>query len=194
MGWDKNVPDEKEPITMKNLVLTAMLLAATASSALAASSIGIYEDQAGLNCEITDPGGSAQKTFYIVHTQEVQPAFGSAWRLEWDPGMTMVWIGDNSGPYFKVGNAMDGASIAYSGCVTGKLMIDSVTMLSLGTSAPCSYFRLGSHPTQGRVIIYCNLLGVPFASGEAIVNANGSCTCSVGTEQTTWGTVKALYR
>jgi hypothetical protein len=178
---------------MTKLVLTAVLLAATASSALAQQSIGIYEDETALDCEISDPGGGVSRTFYIVHTNQVQPAIGSAWRLEWDPGMTMVWMGDAS-PFFKLGDAQNGARIAYSVCTYGTFMIDAVTMMSFGTSAPCSYLRLGPDPTQGRVIIFCNFVSVPFAAGEAIVNANSGCTCSVSTEQTTWGTVKALYR
>jgi hypothetical protein len=130
-----------------------MLLAAFASSALAANSIGIYADQAAQSCEIADPGGGGTKTFYIVQTNEVQPSVGSAWRLEWDSGMTMVYVSDAS-PYFKLGDAQNGANIAYSQCAGGTFMIDAVTMTSFGTSAPCSYLRLGPHPTYGRVIIY----------------------------------------
>ena len=179
---------------MKKLGITALLLAAAAGPALATHSIGIYEDQAGLDCEIADVGGG-NKTFYIVHTTDAQPALGSAWKLEWDPGMTMTWVGDSS-PFFKIGTAQDGAQISYGACGSGlgKFMIDAVTMSSSGTSTPCSYFRLGPEPTRGRIVIFCNLASVPFAAGEAIVNANGSCPCSVATRQSTWGSVKALYR
>jgi|SRR5712671_3847754 len=179
---------------MKKLGLTALLLAAATSPALAAHSIGIYADEAAQSCEISDPGGGVLKTFYIVHTNEALGAIGSAWQLQWDPGMTMTWVGDDATPYFKVGDAMNGASISYTQCTTGTIKIDSVTMMSLGTSAACSYLRLGPHPTQGHVIVDCGFRYFPFTSGEAIVNANGTCACTVATEPTTWGTVKALYR
>ena len=179
---------------MKKFVLTVLLLAATAGPALAIGRIGIFGDDAGLSCSISDPGGSVFKVIYIIHTGDVQPAIGSAWTLTWDPGMTMVYMSDDASPWFKNGNAQDGASISYYTCQTGVLKIDAVTFLSLGTSAPCSYFRLAPHPTLGRSVIYCNFAYVPFLGGEAIVNANATCPCSVATEQTTWGSVKALYR
>jgi hypothetical protein len=179
---------------MKKLGLTALLLATAAGPVLAAHSIGIYADELAQSCEISDPGGGVQKTFYIVHTNEDLGVIGSAWQLQWDPGMTMVWVGDDATPLFKVGDAMNGAQISYTQCTTGTFKIDSVTMLSFGTSAPCSYLRLGPHPTQGRVMVDCGFRYMPFTSGEAIVNANGTCACTVATEPTTWGTVKALYR
>jgi hypothetical protein len=76
----------------------------------------------------------------------------------------------------------------------GTFTIDAVTMSWSGTSAACSYFRLGPDPTRGRVVVFCNPASVPFDAGEAIVNANGSCPCTVATRQSTWGSVKALYR
>ena len=178
---------------MKKLGLMALLIAAAAGPALAVQSIGIYEDAAGLDCEIADPGGGVMKTIYIVHTIDVQPTVGSSWTLEWDPGMTMVFV-DDSSLYYKVGNARDGVQLSYYTCQSGTLLIDSVTMLSSGTSTPCSHFRLGPHPTQGRVIVYCNFSYGLFDAHDAIVNGNGTCSCSVGIEATTWGSVKALYR
>ena len=179
---------------MKKLALTAVLLAAAASSALATHSIGIFADQAGLNCEIADPGGATPKTIYIIHLNEVYGVIGSAWQLVWDPGMTMVYVSDDATPLYKVGNAQDGASISYLQCTTGTLLIDRVTFMSYGTSAPCSYFRLGPNPTQGHVMIDCGFRYMQFVSGEAIVNANGSCSCNVATRPATWSSVKALYR
>jgi hypothetical protein len=179
---------------MKKLGLAALLLAAAAGTALASHSIGIFEDQAALDCEIADPGGGSVKMVYIVHLNESLGVFGSAWRLEWDPGMTMTYVSDDAGPLYKVGNAQDGASISYTQCTAGTFLIDSVTFLSYGTSSPCSYVRLGPHPTQGHTMIDCGFRYLPFVSGEAIVNADGTCSCFVRTELTTWGTIKALYR
>jgi hypothetical protein len=179
---------------MKKLGLAALLLTGAVGQARPVEYIGIYADAAGLDCEIADPGGSVFKTFHIVHTTSVQPAVGSAWRLEWDPGMSMVYVGDDSSPYFKVGNALDGASINYAPCATGTLKIDTVTMLSYGTSTPCSHLSLGPHPTQGRVVIYCNFISIPFVVGNGIVNGDQTCPCTLATEETTWSKVKALYR
>jgi len=41
---------------------------------------------------------------------------------------------------------------------------------------------------------HCNFASQEFVPGEGIVNANGTCMCSVSTAETTWGSVKALYR
>jgi hypothetical protein len=177
------------------LALIALTLVAVSTPAFALHSIGIYEDPQALICQISDPGGPSTKLIYIVHTNELAvPVGGSAWKLEWDAGMTMTWISDTS-PYFRVGNAQDGISIAYVPCASGTFLIDTVSMMSAGTSAPCSRFRLGPHPSMGLSILRCSSFDpLPFVPGEGIVNANASCACTVATEQTSWGAIKSLYR
>lgn len=181
---------------MNKPALVLVILAAFATPALGAHSIGIYEDQGALNCEISDPGGAVTKTFYVVVTNAPIAFGGSVWKLEWDAGVTMTWIGDSTSPYFSVGNAKDGVSIAYVPCEGGTFKIDAVTMMSFGTSAPCSRFRLVPHPTQGGPMsLTCGGFSpLPIIPGEGIVNANGTCSCNVATAPTTWGGVKALYR
>ncbi len=181
---------------MRKPALMAVILAALATPALAAHSIGIYDDPGALSCEISDPGGAVMKTFYVVTTNAPIPFGGSAWKLEWDPGMTMTWIGDDTSPYFSTGNARDGVSIAYVPCQEGTFKIDAVTMMSLGTSTPCSHFRLAAHPTQGgpKSLSCGGFSTLPIVPGEGIVNANGTCPCNVAVAPTTWGGVKALYR
>jgi len=181
---------------MNKPALVAVILAALATPALGAHSIGVYEDQLAQDCEISDPGGAVTKTFYVVVTNAPIAFGGSVWKLEWDAGMTMTWIGDDSSPYFTVGNAKDGISIAYSPCLGGTFKIDTVTMTSFGTSTPCSRFRLAPHPTQGGPMsLTCGGFSpLPIVPGEGIVNANGTCTCNVAVAPTTWGSVKALYR
>jgi hypothetical protein len=175
---------------MKTFALMTVLLAA-AVPVLAAHSIGIYADEAATSCEITDTGGA--KTLYIVETNQVQPAGGSVWKLAWDAGVTMIYVSDST-PYFRIGNAQDGIQIAYVPCGAGTFLIDTVTMMSFGTSAPCSRFRLVDEPTRGLSILRCGSFDpMSFVPGEAIVNANGTCSCTVATEQATWGSVKALY-
>jgi hypothetical protein len=176
------------------LALIALTLVVS-TPAFAAHSIGIYDDPLAVSCQISDPGGPSTKLIYIVHTNELVVAVGgSAWTLEWDAGMTMTFINDSS-PFFHVGNAQDGISMAYSPCAGGTFLIDTVSMMSAGTSAPCSRFRLGPHPSLGLSILRCGSFDpMAFVPGEGIVNANASCACSVATEPTTWGTIKSLYR
>ena len=182
---------------MNKPALVAVILGVFATPALGAHSIGIYADPGALSCEISDPGGAVMKTFYVVTTNATQVPFGgSVWKLEWDAGMTMTWVGDDASPYFSVGNARDGISIAYSPCQGGTFKIDTVTMMSFGTSAPCSRFRLAPHPTQGgpKSLSCGGFSPLPIVPGEGIVNANPTCSCNVATAPTTWGSVKALYR
>lgn len=178
---------------MRTLALTILLLT-VAMPAMAIQTIGIFADPAATSCEISDPGGNVQVKVYVVQTSDVQPVVGSAWKLEWDAGMSMDYISDDTTPYSKVGDAANGVSVFYFTCTAGTILIDTVTFLSHGTSAPCSYMRLGPHPTQNRVIIQCNFAGTPFVAGEGIVNPTPACTCNVTTEPATWGRVKALYR
>ena len=177
---------------MRTIALTVLLLA-VAMPAMAIQDIGIFSDAAATSCEIADPGGNVQVMVYIVQTSSVQPVVGSAWTLQWDAGMSMDYVSDST-TYSKVGDAQNGASVFYFTCTAGTFVIDTVTFLSHGTSAPCSYMRLGPHPTQGRIIVQCNFAGTPFQGGEGIVNPNDNCHCTVATEPTTWGRVKSLYR
>lgn len=179
---------------MTKVGLTVLLLLVVAIPAMAVQTIGVFSDAAATSCEISDPGGNAQVKVYIVQTSDVQPVVGSAWKLEWDAGMSMDYVSDDATPYLKNGDALNGASVYYFTCTAGTILIDTVTFLSHGTSAPCSYMRLGPHPTQGRVIIQCNFAGTPFPGSEGIVNSNDTCRCTLATEPTTWGSVKALYR
>ncbi|HKW13802.1 MAG TPA: hypothetical protein VJS69_04880 [Candidatus Krumholzibacteria bacterium] len=180
---------------MHKLALTLVLLTAAAGPALGAGSIGVYADAGGSNCEISDPGGGALQLIYIVETNDLVPVGGSAWKLEWDAGMTMTWIGETT-PYFHVGSAKDGISMTYSPCQGGTFLIDTVSMTSAGTSTPCSHFRLVDHPTQGLIIARCSSYDpMPLIPGDGIVNADATCHCNLSaTEPTTWGRVKALYR
>lgn len=179
---------------MKAFVLMTGLIAASAAPAMAFLSIGIYADEAAVSCEISDPGGPGPKIFYIVHPNEPVPMGGSAWKLEWDAGMTMTWIGDET-PYWHLGNAMDGITMTYVPCEGGTFKIDTVTMMSYGTSTPCSRLRLVPHPQLGLIISSCGgLTPVPFTPSDGIVNADDTCRCSLPTATMTWGGIKAMYR
>jgi len=57
--------------------------------------------------------------------------------------MTMAYISDNAGTLYKVGNARDGAEISYLQCTWGKVVIDAITFMSVGTSSACSHITLG---------------------------------------------------
>jgi hypothetical protein len=56
----------------------------------------------------------------------------------------MTWVGDDATPYLKVGDAMNGANIFYTQCTAGTIKIDSVTMMTLGTSAATQPTRWGT--------------------------------------------------
>jgi opacity protein-like surface antigen len=178
---------------MRKFALTVVLLAALATPALAAQSIGIFDDPNGQSCQISDPGGETQKKVYIIHLNAPPSVIGSAWKLTWDAGMNMTWVSESS-PFLLTGNSQDGVQVYYYTCQAGTFLIDTVTFTSHGTSAPCSYMRLAAEPTQGLVALYCNFAKLSFVPGEGIVNANAGCACTVAAAPTTWGRVKSLYR
>jgi len=182
---------------MKKFVLTVVALCLAAAPASAQiESIGIYEDQTALDCEIADTAPGL-KNIYIVHTNSAGTQ-ASQWKLNNDPGMTMAFLsGTVFAPFLLIGSATAGASVAYTDCRTGTFPIMTVSYFASGTSTACSKFFLtpdttADPPVLGIVDCGFNLLAFP--PGVGVVNANGSCPCDVSTAQSTWGNVKALYK
>jgi hypothetical protein len=113
-------------------------------------------------------------------------------------GMTMTSFGFTEQPeVLKIGTVAD-LSLAYTGCRVGDFYLGSILYFGAGTSTPCARMTLSPAPTSpipGEVaMVDCvNAFLVP-ATGQAIVNPNGTCQCDVGVNETTWGSIKALYQ
>ena len=181
---------------MKKFVLTAMLLVVAATPALAQEGLGLFADNTGLSCSVTDLVDGAIKRVYVVHVNSVG-ASGSEFLVDTSASTMSLFVAAVPAGMLSIGASDTGISIAYQECRIGTFLVLTLTFDAFGTTAPCSYLRMLPDPTAASPVrIWNDCVSIPhdFPGGVAIVNADGTCPCNVATEETTWGTIKALYR
>ena len=162
--------------------------------------IGIYADEAGVNCAIDDstPG---VLTFHVVQTN-LATAGGIEFSAPLPSCLTGVtWVGDIR--YFPVtiGDSQSGVAVGYPGCLSSPVHVLSIVAVTQGTSLTCCPYRVLPSPAAASGLIDATdcLPGVngllSATSTTAIVNPDGQCSCmlTVRSEETTWGKLKSLY-
>lgn len=187
------------------LLLTAAVLCVASLAFGQAGSLGLYADTGGTMCWLPPmpptPGVSA---FYVVHTGTggatasefscIQPACYVASFLSWAanfPVATGNPVIDNP----PTVNA--GASVAYGACLTGPILVGTVSYF--GTSATqCCEYPVEAHKGTG-LLSYTDC-GTPFPTKAPVggstsyVNGDNTCPCGVTpTQNSTWGGIKSLY-
>jgi hypothetical protein len=162
-----------------------------------ADTIGLYADPSGTSCNIT---ATASLTFvYVVHVSPLGTsgcAFSAPKPSCWT-GAT--WLGDQD-PYCLIGcgDSQTGKMVGYGSCLVGSIHVSTIMYLALGPSEPCCAYPVLPHPDSpgGQIeVVDCD-----FNPGSAVglmgmVNGSTACPCGypVLVEETTWGSIKALY-
>ena len=187
---------------MKKFVLTVIALTFAASPALAQfGDISGYADQAGTSCNILDAAGIRDVFVVIKHNTGGVTAV----RFAISQTSTMTYISESAAPgTLVIGNTAAGVDVAFTACQQFDAYVMKLTYFAAGTSAPCSYFNVLPHPgseVPGETIIvdctqpFGEIRAIP--RGQAIINPGPppvQCDCSVPAPETTWGSIKALYR
>ncbi len=191
-----------------NLQRQCAALGAVAIMSLAVASVDIADaipgglvilDESGLNCIFSDtqPG---TLTLHLFHTH-TGGAQASQFRIEAVGGFTGVLLSSTPTPGFlTLGDVTTDYSIAYGGCQVGSFPIATVVYQVFGTSSTCSRVDIKPAPTSaipGAVVSYsCESVLESASTLPAIINYTDGCIawCISGTESSTWGKIKALYR
>lgn len=157
--------------------------------------IGLYADNGGTNCNIAE---SLPFTYvYVVH---VSP--GGATGSEFMAPKPGCWTGatwmQDIEIYGMPGNSQTGKSIGYGSCLTGVIHILTIVYFAQGLAEPCCVYPVLPAPWSpgGQLLMSdCDFNLVPAMGLAATVNGNSTCPCGypVPVEETTWGSVKALY-
>jgi hypothetical protein len=190
---------------MKRGMLLAASLLVVASMAFAqAGSVGVFSDAAATSCDITD-AVSGVVIVYIVHVSSPATT-GSQFIVDADPGFTATYIAETvTAPFLKIGTCAGptatGCAIAYGGCEASPIMMLTIQYFGTGTSTPCSMFHIREDPSADPPGLYVTDCADPpnlltGLGGEAIVNFDGvNCDpCNVPNEDTSWGTIQAIYQ
>jgi hypothetical protein len=166
---------------MKKVLLLTLAVLMISSVAMA-DHIGVYTDASGSSCLIA-PGSSSVT---IVHKFSLGTTL-SRWKIVLAPGSTFFAF---NSPYPAIGTATSDISVAYGSCMTGSFSIGQV--FGAYSSGEITIVAADGQP----YIIYanCDFAELPASGGSAWSGgATGDCH-EVATEQSTWGSVKALYR
>jgi len=181
---------------MKRLALMVIMVLALAAPAFAQTgSLGVFSDDQGNSCNITDIGGGAFFSTYIVHKFSGGDIGATGCRFKVVPpaGSTWNYFAFTSA-FTTIGGANTDLSVGYGGCQTVTFLVGSALWQSVVAGPPCSYVTIEEGLT-GLLFTDCNFGEVTQATpGKGIVNPTGGCQCNIAVQPATWGQVKALYR
>jgi hypothetical protein len=163
-------------------VLLLMVAVLMISSVAMANHFGVYTDATGASCLLA-PGFTSTAT---VIEKFSNGSTGSRFKVTLPAGSSFFSF---SSPWTPIGALTSDLSLGYGGCQNGSIVLGQiVAILNPG--------QMDVLPADGfPSIIYtdCSFGEYPATGGNAYVGTQGNCN-EVATEQSTWGSVKALYR
>jgi hypothetical protein len=179
---------------MKKVLMLALCLGLCASVA-SAGVIGVYADNQGLGCSLSPAPGIVN--LYIMQKFNPGGALASEFKVDDQSGVTHIADATTS-PFLLIGDYRAGASVAYTDCLVGDIVIATMTYFYSGAPALTCASKLtvvpdptASPATLGFVDCNYNLLPV---TGGMFWFANSCGECANATATATWGTIKALYK
>lgn len=184
---------------MRSVVLALCLALLPAS--VRANHIGIYDDPVTLCVATTPPFGTPFNVYVILRPTTGTTA--AAYRVQANvPTLLLLGATDLSCPGicepFPFPDPLgSGAYTLPRACSTEDWPIWRFTYLRLGSVPGCNQFSVLAHTEQTNLIAYdCDLNPIPATGGTfSMADSPGQCgSCTLATEATTWGAVKALYR
>jgi hypothetical protein len=163
----------------------------------------LYSDAGLSDCTLADTGPQIADV-YVVHKIEgssaaFDGAIGIMFRLAHSPGFTGTWLEDIiPAGMGAAGTSQSGISIGYSTCSYTYVVVLHARYQMQGTSSLCSFVEAVPRPSFSSIITSTCFFGdeLRVDGGRLLVNADQSCPCEVpvGTESSTWGRIKAMYR
>ncbi len=164
-----------------------------------ADHIGLYDDPVNL-CWASTPPVATLFTVYVIDRFSTGST-SAAYRVQaaLPPGVLLLSGADLTCPGICI-NPQDPFAGAYTiprACSTEDWPIYRFTFMHFGLDGSCYQLRIVAHPDFATPVTYdCNANPAPATGGRfSIMQYHEQCDdCTVGTESTTWGAVKALYR
>jgi len=169
---------------MKKFLLLTMCLLMVSSAALA-DHIGVFSDGTGSSCEL-GPAGVFSPTATVIHKFTIG-ATGSRFKVTFPAGTS--FFGFNT-PYVPVGALNTDLSLGYGSCLTGSIVLGTINAIYAAGTGKVEKADLQS------IILYTNCLFAELVAtgGNFTVGGINSCGQFAPVEQSTWGSVKSLYR
>jgi hypothetical protein len=186
---------------MKTLLLTAFVIAASASLALAqmGGGIGLNSDTQGIDCNLFDvaPG---LVTIYAVHEAlpgSITAATASQFAATNPACLLATYLSDTAVFPVTIGNSQSGVAIGYGQCLALPLTVLWINYFAAGATPPCCEHTVTADPSapSGQVeVVDCAGILLTAVGLCAIWNPDPTCPCeATPVEETTWGHIKAVY-
>ena len=180
----------------KTLLLTLALMLVAGMAFGQAGSVGVFADNLGANCNLLDVAPAGLKQYFVVHVNTTG-ATASQYRAKVPVCMTQTgaqWLSDTNMFGVTVGNSQTGVAVAYGMCKIGNVHTQTISVFAMGMTGACCRWFVDGDPIIGFIKgTDCAFATFYPTGGQGIINPNGTCQCSVPTQDTTWGQVKALY-
>jgi hypothetical protein len=183
---------------MKKALLFSFALMLVAGMAFAQSggSVGIFADNAGASCNLTDTPGGTLKQYYVCHVVHAGMT-GSQFRAKMPTCMTgATYLSDTNVFPVVIGNTQSGYAAGYGACKPAPVHVVTINVFVMGMTPACCYWVVDGDPAvpSGQIEVSdCGFNTLIATGGAGIINANSSCDCDVPSDATTWGQVKALF-
>lgn len=182
------------------IACASMILMCGAVQAQSGGVVGIYPDANGVgDCNLVESVGTINSV-WVVHTAGPDVEY-ARFRVTHNWGATFV------GAQYPVIYLVDpdpfaGDRFGLPGCSSPPSLFARLDFLVLTPTPPCTVtFSIGRDPAaaSGQIeVTDCDGDVLSAVAGpDVIVNGDGTCPCEeppVGTEESTWSRVKALYR
>ena len=180
---------------MKRLLALVMVGVLSGSVALGqGGSIGMFTDGSGTDCNMAVTP-SIVVAIHLVHMRASVPVCGVVFKTTPPECFDATFV-SIQGPFPETftGTLEDGWIANYFGPVTTPVYFGVMYFATGPGTSPCCYFTVQPHPMYGLAAWNCANGMLPATGGTLILNPNPSCTCDVPARETTWGTIKAIYR
>ena len=182
-------------MTLRLAILLTLSLCATTAFAQVGN-IGLFDDVNGTDCEHEDTVSGLQ-AIYVVHVNGVAAASDFAAPIPscWTGGS---FLSDTAVYPVTIGSSPTGVSIGYGACTPSPNHILTINVFGQGTGDTCCRMTIQANvnvPSGQIEIVDCggSLFQIGPIGGTIIINPDGSCSCDVATQNTTWGALKSLY-
>lgn len=178
------------------ILAVAIVMCASLASAQSGGHIGLYSDNPGFSDCFLQEALFVNNYIYAVHT--LLPEANTSQFM-----VTHNWTAiAGAVTYFSnlnLGDIYTGVTITYVGCKPLPHALATMAWIPIAATPPCTVlFEVVPDPAlaSGQIEAVDCSANVLFATGGKLyVNGNDvDCPCEVGTEESSWSKIKALYQ
>ncbi len=181
----------------RTLLLTIVLMLSATVVFGQGGMVGVFEDVAGTNCNLTDTVGGL-KQYFVIHNN-VLATTAVQFSAVLPVAFTGSWLSDTCAQGVCIGDTQIGANVGYGLCLSGSILVITISTFANGDTPACTLFPVTANPNvlpdPGIFSVDCaQNLHVALAHPGNVINPDGTCMCNVvPVRETTWGQIKSIY-